>query len=135
MTTFAGLNLTLSYPHLNVSVYNFGSPRVGNPAFAATYNQYVANTQRMVHQCEINRMLSTANACSYRAADLIPHVPFIDLVCFLILYWDWIIEQSSGLLPCGDAGVRDDEWDRLDATLRHLLSRVSGGVSQLWGAC
>lgn len=39
-------------------VYTFGAPRVGNVAFAQTYNQYLPNTYRVVY----NR-------------DVIPHLP------------------------------------------------------------
>lgn len=35
------------------SAYTFGSPRVGNPAFASGYNRYIPTTYRMTNHHDI----------------------------------------------------------------------------------
>jgi len=60
LTTHASLDAVLGnlLPSERVIMYNFGSPRVGNYAFASKYSTTITNAYRVVHW-----------------EDLVPHVP------------------------------------------------------------
>jgi predicted lipase len=47
----------------SLTLYTFGEPRVGNPAFAAAMDKFVPRSYRVVH-----------------SADLVPHVPPSDII-------------------------------------------------------
>jgi len=49
LATLAALDITLNVPGKTAGCYTFGSPKVGNAAFADMYNKYVPNTQRFVN--------------------------------------------------------------------------------------
>ena len=61
LATLAGLDIAENVPGKDVSVYTFGSPKVGNAAFVDAYSPRVPNTYRIVND-----------------ADLIPHIPVGD---------------------------------------------------------
>jgi len=49
LATIAALDINLEFPGIQVTMYNFGSPRVGNPVFARLYDRNVADSHRVVH--------------------------------------------------------------------------------------
>ncbi len=49
LATLAALDIRQNVPGKAVSCYTFGSPKVGNPAFAAAYDKEVPNTFRFVN--------------------------------------------------------------------------------------
>lgn len=49
LATLAAMDITLNVPGKTVSCYTFGSPKVGNAAFATAYNKLVPNTHRFVN--------------------------------------------------------------------------------------
>lgn len=40
-------------PRLQLRMYNYGSPRVGNSAFAAKYNELVTDSFRLVNESDV----------------------------------------------------------------------------------
>ncbi|MEE9205049.1 MAG: lipase family protein [Nitrospirales bacterium] len=48
LATLGVLDLQLEFPSLGVSMYNFGSPRVGERMFAMFYNRIVHDSHRVV---------------------------------------------------------------------------------------
>lgn len=59
MATLCALDVQYNFPDKDVGCITFGSPRVGNKAFADSFNRRVPNTIRCVH-----------------ANDIVPSVPF-----------------------------------------------------------
>ncbi|OQR86269.1 lipase class 3 [Achlya hypogyna] len=51
--TIAAFDLMSSYALADVTVYTYGSPRVGNHAFAHAYNQFVPKTFRVVNDADV----------------------------------------------------------------------------------
>ncbi|CAN0549541.1 unnamed protein product, partial [Ectocarpus sp. 12 AP-2014] len=41
------------YPKAKVTMYNFGSPRVGNKAFAELYDSFVGDSFRVVNNLDV----------------------------------------------------------------------------------
>ncbi|CAM9555140.1 unnamed protein product [Pylaiella littoralis] len=52
LATLAALDHMRRYPNANVTMYNFGSPRVGNRAFAQLYDSYVGDSFRIVNNLD-----------------------------------------------------------------------------------
>lgn len=53
LATLAAMDIKLNVPGKQVSCYTFGSPKVGNPAFAAAYNKLVPDTFRFVNDADV----------------------------------------------------------------------------------
>jgi hypothetical protein len=53
LAILAALDIRQNIPDKQVSCYTFGSPKVGNPAFAKFYNDLVPNTIRIVNDADI----------------------------------------------------------------------------------
>jgi triacylglycerol lipase len=53
LATLAAMDIKLNVPGRQVSCYTFGSPKVGNPAFAAAYNKLVPDTHRFVNDADV----------------------------------------------------------------------------------
>lgn len=49
LAILAALDIRMQFPGINVAMYNFGSPRVGDPLFADVYDKLVRNSYRVVH--------------------------------------------------------------------------------------
>lgn len=49
LAILAALDIRTQFPGINVAIYNFGSPRVGDPLFAHMYDELVRNSYRVVH--------------------------------------------------------------------------------------
>ena len=49
LAILAALDIRMQFPGINVAMYNFGSPRVGDPLFAHFYDKLVLNSYRVVH--------------------------------------------------------------------------------------
>lgn len=64
LATLHALDVTANTPFKQTIMYNYGSPRVGGPAFAKTYHQYVPHSIRFVN-----------------IHDLIPKVPPVLIYC------------------------------------------------------
>ena len=50
LATLAALDIQTHYPDVWVTMYNFGSPRVGDAAFASLYDRTVRDSHRVVHE-------------------------------------------------------------------------------------
>ena len=48
LATLCGLDIQYNFPDVSVSVYTFGSPKVGNAAFVQAYNRRVPDTVRFI---------------------------------------------------------------------------------------
>ncbi len=53
LATLAGLDVAINIPGKEVSVYTFGSPKVGNAAFVDAYSPRVPNTYRIVNDTDL----------------------------------------------------------------------------------
>ena len=53
LATLAGLDIVENVPGKDVSVYTYGSPKVGDAAFADAYNTRVSNTYRVVNDTDL----------------------------------------------------------------------------------
>ncbi|GAB4427461.1 MAG: hypothetical protein Kow0031_07490 [Anaerolineae bacterium] len=53
LATLAAMDIKLNVPGKEVSCYTLGSPKVGNPAFAAAYNKLVPDTHRIVNDADV----------------------------------------------------------------------------------
>ncbi|CAB1113920.1 unnamed protein product [Ectocarpus sp. CCAP 1310/34] len=53
LATLATLDHCRRYPEAKVTMYNFGSPRVGNKAFAELYDSFVGDSFRVVNNLDI----------------------------------------------------------------------------------
>ena len=53
LATLCGLDIQYNFPDVSVSVYTYGSPKVGNRAFVRAYNQRVPKTFRFVYGRDI----------------------------------------------------------------------------------
>ncbi len=49
LAILATLDIKMQFPGTRVAMYNFGSPRVGDPLFAHIYDESVRNSYRVVH--------------------------------------------------------------------------------------
>jgi predicted lipase len=49
LAILAALDIKMQFPGTHVAMYNFGSPRVGDPLFAHIYDELVRNSYRVVH--------------------------------------------------------------------------------------
>ncbi len=49
LATLCGRDIQYNFPEHAVSVYTFGSPKVGNAAFVRSYNQHLPNTLRFMY--------------------------------------------------------------------------------------
>lgn len=49
LAALAALDIQYNQPHREVSVYTFGSPKIGNKAFAESYERRVPQTYRLVY--------------------------------------------------------------------------------------
>jgi len=73
-----------------ITLYNFGSPRVGNKAFAQLFNQTVVGqnvTYRVVH-----------------AADLVPHLPLENMGMWQNAREIWYPSNNMTYMICDDSG-------------------------------
>ena len=61
LATLAALDIKLTFGRrpwgIRVTMYNFGSPRVGNASFAKYYNRNVVDSHRVVHSGDVVTML------------------------------------------------------------------------------
>lgn len=50
LATLAALDIKTQYPNVRVTMYSFGSPRVGDAAFASLYDRTIRDSHRVVHE-------------------------------------------------------------------------------------
>ncbi len=60
LAALCGVDLQYNFPHLDIAVYLFGCPRVGNKAFAKSYNKRVCRTVRVQNGNDIVTKLPPA---------------------------------------------------------------------------
>jgi len=53
LATLAAMDIKLNVPGKSVSCYTFGSPKVGDSAFAGAYNKLVPDTHRFVNDTDL----------------------------------------------------------------------------------
>ena len=77
-----------------LSVINFGSPRVGNPEFVASFNQYASSIihYRITHHY-----------------DIVPHVPEELLGYLHISNEVWYNEDNTKYKTCSDSNGEEDK--------------------------
>lgn len=57
LATLAALDVQYNFPDMDIGSVTFGSPRVGNSEFAASYNRRVPNTTRVVNDKDLVQFL------------------------------------------------------------------------------
>jgi predicted lipase len=85
LATLAALDLKANFPQLNIILYNFGSPRVGNTDFASYYQSKIGTSWRITN----NR-------------DIVPHYPPQLLTYHHIATEVW--ERGSQYTICNSSG-------------------------------
>ncbi|KAJ8901622.1 hypothetical protein NDN08_003830 [Rhodosorus marinus] len=53
LATLAATDMAVLYPDLRLTMYNYGSPKVGNHAFVSLYNRLVRDSARLVNASDI----------------------------------------------------------------------------------
>ena len=49
LATLAAMDIRTHFPDIRVTMYSFGAPRVGDPAFARLYDRTVRDSHRVIH--------------------------------------------------------------------------------------
>ncbi|CAN0263726.1 unnamed protein product [Laminaria digitata] len=102
LATLATLDHQRRYPEAKVTMYNFGSPRVGNRAFAKLYDRFVGDSFRVVNNKDIVARLPRATmrgiSLDYR------HSGRTVMVAEDPAEPPWIQGQSDGGCPLDDSG-------------------------------
>lgn len=61
LATISALDLTIHIPNIEIEVYTYGSPRVGNPEFSDYYNDIVPNSFRIVNENDLATFVPPPN--------------------------------------------------------------------------
>ena len=63
LASLAAMELAAAYPDSKVTVYTYGAPRVGNPQFAAEYNDRVPDSWAIINNQVSQRWGGGAGGC------------------------------------------------------------------------
>jgi len=101
LSTLCGADLMVQFPYLNITVWNFGNPRVGNDGWSSYYSSLpIRTTWRVVNQ-----------------RDIVPSVPYEWMGFYHEATEVWYQKDHSNYKVCNDSGEDPTCQDSLEVAL------------------
>ena len=99
-------DIVVNTPIKNAKMYNFAGPRVGNAAFATTFEKYIGT-----NCCNTN---SLSNCCSWRVVNINDEVPKLPPTSIGLVKYDYVhVNGCSGTSVCSNANSNDEKLNGL----------------------